>query len=128
MESGNVEKLTRTIMADSKLEIADPLFSDVVMKLVLLEHKRQKNRKQALINILVFIGVEFIVLFLIWILLVYYPGYSYFVRVMNNIMPLIKETGYFVMRNGYLIISLTVACITHWILNLRSDRAYSGSR
>jgi hypothetical protein len=60
MEGGNIEKLARIVMVDGKLEITDPLFTDNIINQVSVEYNKHKNRKQILISILVFIGIEFI--------------------------------------------------------------------
>jgi len=122
MENGNDERFARTIMVDSKLEITDPSFTDILMCEVRKEYDRHEYRKQVRFSILVFIGIEFIVLLLIWILLIYYPGYLSFAKIMDHIMPVIQKTGYIVINNAYLFLSFVVAYITHWALNLRSRR------
>jgi heme/copper-type cytochrome/quinol oxidase subunit 3 len=120
MENENVDKLARMIMADSKLEIKNPLFTETVMNQVASEYYKQKNMKQLRISILVFICIEFILFAFVWMLLNYYPGYEYFGKIMNDIMPSLQKTGDMVIKNGYLIISFIVAYGLHQILNLKS--------
>jgi hypothetical protein len=108
------------VMADSKLEITDPLMTDNIMNQVSVEYNKYNNRKQTLINILVFIGIEFILFASVWMLLIYYPGYEYFRKIMNDLIPLIRSIGELIIKNGYLIVSIFIAYVFHWILNLKS--------
>ncbi len=80
MDNEIIEKLTKEIMSESRLELPDPLFDEKLMSSILLENTRMEERRQLFLNILVFIGVEFIILTLIWILPDLFSRYKLFYK------------------------------------------------
>jgi hypothetical protein len=119
MDNANIEKLTKELMTDSKLNLPDPLFDEMLMNRILFENSRQNDRKLLLLNILIFVGVELIILSVLWILLLYFPGFDYFTNAIKNSMTFIKKTGNLVLQYDYLIFSFIIAGFLDLILNKR---------
>ena len=93
MDNSDIEKLTKELMADSRLDLPDPLFNEKLMSRILFENSRQNVRKEFILNILVFIGVELIILSLLWMLLLYFPGLNYFTNAIKSSLMIIHKTG-----------------------------------
>lgn len=108
MNNSNVERLTKDIMTDSRLNLADPIFDEKVMNKILLENKRLKSKNLLLLNILVFTGIEFIVFALFWILLLYFPGIDYFKNAINSSLAVLEKIGNIVIEYGYLVVSIVL--------------------
>jgi hypothetical protein len=108
MDNSNVERLTKDIMTDSRLNLADPIFDEKVMNKILLENKRLKSKNLLLLNILVFTGIEFIVFALFWILLLYFPGIDYFKNAINSSLAVLEKIGNIVIEYGYLVVSIVL--------------------
>ena len=125
MDNANIEKLTKEFMADSRLDLPDPLFDEKLMGRILLENKRLNDRKQLYLNILVFIGIEFIILALLWILLLYFPGLDYFTNAIKNSMTIIRKIGNLVVQYDYLIFSFIIVGILDSIFNKRVNRPHN---
>ncbi len=117
MNNAIIEKLTKDMMADSRMELPDPLFDEKVMSTILLESKKLNERRQLFLNLLVFIGVELVILTLVWILLIYFPGIDYITNTIKNSMTLIRKTGNMVLQYNYLIISFIIVWFLDRIMN-----------
>lgn len=119
MDNANIDKLTKDLMADSKLDLPDPLFDEKLMSRILLESKKLNDRKQLFLNILVFTGIELIILALIWILLIYFPGLDYFANAIKSSMTIIRKTGNLVLQYDYLIFSFIIVGVLDSIFSKR---------
>lgn len=117
MDNDNIEKLTRELMADSKLNLSDPLFDERVLRQISVEYERKKRKQQLLSFILVFCGIEFIMFAIAWFLLLYYPGYEYFVNTVSDSLQIFKKIGYLVIQYDYIIFSFIVVGILDLITN-----------
>lgn len=115
MESANIDKFTKELMTDSKLEISNPSFDDLVMNQILLESGKLKKRKDLFLNLLIFTGIEFILFALFLALLLYFPGYEYFTSILKNSMFIFEKIGTFVIRYDYLILSFIIIFVFDWI-------------
>lgn len=120
MENNHIDKLTKELMADSRLKLTRPNFDDSVMNQIILESNKLKNRKQLLINLLIFAVVELVILTLLFVLLIYFPGIEYFNATMKNSMLIFQKIGEFAIHYDYLILSFIVVVFLDMLLNKRS--------
>ena len=119
MENNGIDKLTKKLMADSRLNLTRSNFDDTVMNQILLESNKRKNRKQLLLNILIFAGVELVIFILLLVLLIYFPGIEYFTSTMKNSMLVFQKIGKIAIQYDYLILSFIVVVILDRIMNKR---------
>jgi hypothetical protein len=117
MENTSIDKLTREVMADSRLDLTRENFDDTVMNQILLESNKKKNRKQLLLNILIFAGVELVIFTMLFVLLIYFPGIEYLSSAMKNFMIIFQKIGKFAIQYDYLILSFIVVLFLDHVLN-----------
>jgi hypothetical protein len=113
----NIDKLTKELMADSKLELTNLNFDEIVMNQILFESNKLKKRKDLFLNIIVFVGIEFLLFALILTLLLYFPGYEYFTSALKNSMFIFERIGTFVIQYDYLILSFFIVFILERFTN-----------
>jgi Na+/phosphate symporter len=123
MNNEKTEKLTKDWMADSLLTLDNPQFEAIVMKQISLEYEKKKRRQQVRSFILVFFGIEFLIFSLIWILLVWYPGYQYFVTAMGNSLSIFHTLGNLVIQYDYIILSFIFVTIMEVVMK-KSQKIY----
>jgi hypothetical protein len=121
MDNHNVNKLTKELMADSRLNLTRPDFDDAVMNLILLESNKQKNRKNLFFDILIFSGIELVVFALLLILLLRFPGNDFFTTAVRDFLPVFQKIGKLAIEYNYLILSFIVVGILDWFMN-RTER------
>jgi hypothetical protein len=123
MENTGIDKLTKELLADSRLKLTRPNFDDSVIDQILFESAKQKNRKHLLLNILIFSGIELVIFTLMFILLIYSPGIQYFTSTIRNSMVIFQKIGEFAIHYDYLILSFIVVAFLDLILNRRRPAA-----
>ena len=117
MDNSEENKLTKEIMADSRLNLANPDFDDLVLHQVLLESKKLKKRKDLLMNLLIFTGIELFIFALLLVLLLWFPGLEYFTTGVKNSLPVFQKIGKLAIEYDYLIFAFIVVGLLDKIMN-----------
>ncbi|MGC1389690.1 MAG: hypothetical protein WA816_01505 [Bacteroidales bacterium] len=117
MEDAKIEKLTKEWMAESKLELTNPIVENIIMNQILLEAGKKRSRKNLLISFLIFTGIELIIFALLLILLLYFPGIDYFTSAIKNSMVLFQKIGKLAIEYDYLILSFIVVGLLDRIMD-----------
>jgi hypothetical protein len=115
MEKGNIEKVTREIMAESGLEIENPGFDRKVLGKISLEYLRKKYRRQLAFYILILTGIEFVVFSGVWLMLMYFPGSDYIINTIKDSLPAFHNIGNFILEYDYLFISFILVGVLNMV-------------
>jgi hypothetical protein len=119
MEDSGIEKLTKELMADSKLNLTNPAFDDIVMNQISLESGKLKSRKNLIRNFLIFTGIELIIFALLLFFLLYIHEVDYFTSAIKDSMIVFQKIGKLVIEYDYLILSFIVAGVLDGMTNKR---------
>jgi hypothetical protein len=114
------ENIAREIMADSKLDMTDPGFDEIVMGKIMFESEKMKRRKYYLSGLILFIGIEFTLLAFLMVILYYFHGNIFLKDFINDNMQYFTGVGQFVLHYDYIILSFVIVGILDLILNKRS--------
>ena len=117
MDNAKIDEFIKMTMADSKLEISNPLFEGIVMDQILLENRKLIQRRRFILNIMVFVGVELLLTGAILMMAIYLPGFNHLSYAIRNSLPVFQKIGNFVIQYDYLIFTFLVILIFDRILN-----------
>jgi hypothetical protein len=120
MDNKDFDKLTKDWMSDSKLNISNPIFDDLVMKQILVEASKQNERKTLLTNILIFTGIELVIFAFLFILLIYFNGSNYFTSAIKSSLQVFQHIGNLAIRYDYLILSFIIVGILDRLMNKKT--------
>jgi len=119
MESNGIDKLTKELMTNSRLNLINPEFDKSVMNQILSESNRQESRKHFLVNILIFGSIELVIFTILFILLNYFPVAESLNSTMKNSMYIFQKIGEFAIHYDYLILSFIVVAFLDLIMTKR---------
>jgi hypothetical protein len=119
MESNGIDKLTKELMTNSRLNLINPEFDKSVMNQILSESNRQESRKHFLVNIVIFGSIELVIFTILFILLNYFPVAESLNSTMKNSMYIFQKIGEFAIHYDYLILSFIVVAFLDLIMTKR---------
>jgi hypothetical protein len=118
--NSNIDRLTKDILKNSYLEVADPDFDKTIMKKVLRESRKQCILQNFLMCTLVFAFVDTIILFVIWFFrldvfnIALWPG-----KISHELLLHIGKIRDSILQNGftkYIVVWLIVIAIADLII------------
>ena len=125
MEESNVEKLTKAIMADSRLVPLKPDMENEIMERISADYITRSRRREIRTYIFLFVGIEIVLTALVWTLFNYFPGLNNeVVYLVKNFILAAHKAGELTMQSLYLIISFIVVLSLKQILDLSERLSY----
>jgi hypothetical protein len=114
------EDLARKLMSDSKMDLSDPGFDEMVLGQIMLEFNKNKKRKTIISSVLLFIGIEFTLLAILLLMILYFPGSNNLTNLINSVLQYLSKIGEFVMKYDYLIVSFLFVGLLDRVMNLKT--------
>jgi hypothetical protein len=125
MEESNVEKLTKEIMADSRLVALKPDMENEIMERISVDYITRSRRRELRTYILLFVGIETVLTGFVWTLFNYFPGLNNeVVYLVKNFILAAHKAGELTIQSLYLIISFIVVLSLKQILDLSERLSY----
>ena len=127
MENSEINKLTKDIMADSRLNLPNPGFDEQVMRQIQLVSNQELNRKSWTRNFMIFAIAELFALVIIIFLLFMTPGMEYFIGMINNSLRMCQKIGMLAMEYDFLLFSFVIVGFLDVIVNKRATFLFKKS-